>query len=45
MEMSDHSGWPWGLSLIVLTMAIHAGRCDDGFRGDEGTGPTGNPRP
>jgi hypothetical protein len=24
MEMSDHSGWPWGLSLIVLTMAIHA---------------------
>ena len=20
----DHSGWLWGLSLIVLTMAIHA---------------------
>ena len=22
--MLDHSGWLWGLSLIVLTMAIHA---------------------
>jgi len=24
MEMLDHPGWLWGLSLIVLTMAIHA---------------------
>lgn len=24
MEISDHPGWLWGLSLIVLTMAIHA---------------------
>ena len=24
MEAFDHSGWLWGLSLIVLTMAIHA---------------------
>src|SRR5262245_21210987 len=24
MEMLDHQGWLWGLSLIVLTMAIHA---------------------
>ena len=24
MEMLDHSGWRWGLSLIVLTTAIHA---------------------
>src|SRR5215831_15026754 len=23
-ELWDHSGWPWGLSLIMLTMAIHA---------------------
>ena len=24
MEILDHPGWLWGLSLIVLTMAIHA---------------------
>jgi hypothetical protein len=24
METLDHPGWLWGLSLIVLTMAIHA---------------------
>ena len=24
MEISDHPGWLWGLSLIVLTMSIHA---------------------
>jgi hypothetical protein len=24
MEIVDHPGWLWGLSLIVLTMAIHA---------------------
>jgi hypothetical protein len=24
MERLDHSGWVWGSSLIVLTMAIHA---------------------
>ena len=24
MEILDHSGWLWALSLIVLTMAIHA---------------------
>src|SRR5215475_6837720 len=24
MEMLDHPGWFWGLSLIVLTVAIHA---------------------
>ena len=24
MEILDQSGWLWGLSLIVLTMAIHA---------------------
>ena len=24
MEMLDHPGWLWGLSLIALTMAIHA---------------------
>ena len=24
MEISDYPGWLWGLSLIVLTMAIHA---------------------
>ena len=24
MEMLDHPSWRWGLSLIVLTMAIHA---------------------
>ena len=24
MEMLDHPSWLWGLSLIVLTMAIHA---------------------
>ena len=24
MEILDHPGWIWGLSLIVLTMAIHA---------------------
>src|SRR5262245_26812908 len=24
MEMLDHPGWLWGLSLIVLTMATHA---------------------
>ena len=24
MEIFDHSGWLWGVSLIVLTMAIHA---------------------
>jgi hypothetical protein len=24
MEMLDHPSWFWGLSLIVLTMAIHA---------------------
>ena len=24
MEISDHPDWSWGLSLIVLTMAIHA---------------------
>ena len=24
MEILDHSGWLWGLSLIVLTMVIHA---------------------
>lgn len=24
MEIFDHRGWLWGLSLIVLTMAIHA---------------------
>ena len=24
MEILDNPGWPWGLSLIVLTMAIHA---------------------
>lgn len=24
MELLDHPGWLWGLSLIVLTMAIHA---------------------
>ena len=23
MEILDHTGWLWGLSLIVLTMAIH----------------------
>ena len=24
MEILDHPGWLWGLSLIVVTMAIHA---------------------
>ncbi len=24
MEILDQTGWLWGLSLIVLTMAIHA---------------------
>ena len=24
MEISDHPDWSWGLSLIALTMAIHA---------------------
>ena len=24
MEIADHPDWPWGLSLIALTMAIHA---------------------
>jgi hypothetical protein len=24
MEVLDHPGWLWGLSLIVLTMVIHA---------------------
>ena len=24
MEILDHPGWLWGLSLIVLTMALHA---------------------
>jgi hypothetical protein len=24
MELFDHPSWSWGLSLIVLTMAIHA---------------------
>ena len=24
MEIVDQSGWIWGLSLIVLTIAIHA---------------------
>src|SRR5215510_5315321 len=24
MEMLDHPSWSWGLSLIALTMAIHA---------------------
>ena len=23
MEILDHTGWLWGLSLIVLTMAMH----------------------
>ena len=24
MDILDHSGWLWGVSLIVLTMVIHA---------------------
>ena len=45
MEIMDQAGWLWGLSLIVLTMAIHTSAVVMmAFRGAGDAGPTGNPR-
>lgn len=46
MELLDQPGWLWGLSLIVLTMAIHATAVVVlAFVGGEDTGAVGNHRP
>jgi hypothetical protein len=42
MEMLGNPSWRWGLSDYGDP---RGGYCDDGFRGGEDTGPTGNPQP
>ena len=45
MEIFDRPAWLWGLSLIVLTMAIHATAVVMLALWGEDTGAPGNPRP